>query len=170
MFHMLSLPVPPKIAPFSFGEEPLSYGDSALIYCSITSGDFPVRIQWYLNEVLIDHLDPFYNINQANFGKKAKALSIDGVNEKHVGNYTCRATNHAETTSSSAELLVNGEFLCTLLFTLQSLPKSVRSHSVMNLSTTKNPSQSTVVSPRETSLYLLNGSSMVFRSAKCCGH
>ncbi|XP_055593958.1 cell adhesion molecule Dscam2 isoform X8 [Uranotaenia lowii] len=99
--------VPPKIAPFSFGEEPLNYGDSALIYCSITSGDFPVQIEWYLNEVLIDDLDPFYNINQANFGKKAKALSIDGVNERHVGNYTCRATNPAETTAFTAELFVN---------------------------------------------------------------
>ncbi|XP_035788144.1 Down syndrome cell adhesion molecule-like protein Dscam2 isoform X4 [Anopheles albimanus] len=99
--------VPPKIAPFTFGDEPLNYGDSALIYCSITSGDFPIRIQWYLNELPVDQLDPFYNINQADFGKKAKALSIDGVNERHVGNYTCRATNHAEMASFSAVLNVN---------------------------------------------------------------
>ncbi|XP_058830697.1 cell adhesion molecule Dscam2 isoform X43 [Topomyia yanbarensis] len=99
--------VPPKIAPFSFGEQPLSYGDSALVYCSITSGDFPIKIQWYLNDVSVDDLDPFYNINQANFGKKAKALSIDGVDERHVGNYTCRATNPAETNSYTADLFVN---------------------------------------------------------------
>ncbi|XP_040165855.1 Down syndrome cell adhesion molecule-like protein Dscam2 isoform X6 [Anopheles arabiensis] len=99
--------VPPKIAPFTFGDEPLNYGDSALIYCSITSGDFPIKIQWYLNEVAVDQLDPFYNINQADFGKKAKALSIDGVNERHVGNYTCRATNQAEVTTFSAVLNVN---------------------------------------------------------------
>uniref|UniRef100_A0A182WFX7 Down syndrome cell adhesion molecule n=1 Tax=Anopheles minimus TaxID=112268 RepID=A0A182WFX7_9DIPT len=99
--------VPPKIAPFTFGDEPLNYGDSALIYCSITSGDFPIKIEWYLNEVAVDQLDPFYNINQADFGKKAKALSIDGVNERHVGNYTCRATNQAEVTTFSATLNVN---------------------------------------------------------------
>lgn len=105
------LTVPPKIAPFTFGDEPLNYGDSALIYCSITSGDFPIKIHWFLNGVSIDDLDPFYNINQANFGKKAKALSIDGVNERHVGNYTCQATNHAETTAFTAELFVNGLFV-----------------------------------------------------------
>ncbi|XP_035901214.1 Down syndrome cell adhesion molecule-like protein Dscam2 isoform X2 [Anopheles stephensi] len=99
--------VPPKIAPFTFGEEPLNYGDSALIYCSITSGDFPIKIEWYLNDDPVDQLDPFYNINQADFGKKAKALSIDGVNERHVGNYTCRATNLAETATFSAILNVN---------------------------------------------------------------
>ncbi|XP_049290913.1 Down syndrome cell adhesion molecule-like protein Dscam2 isoform X20 [Anopheles funestus] len=99
--------VPPKIAPFTFGDEPLNYGDSALIYCSITSGDFPIKIEWYLNEVAVDQLDPFYNINQADFGKKAKALSIDGVNERHVGNYTCRATNQAEVATFSAILNVN---------------------------------------------------------------
>uniref|UniRef100_A0A182YKL3 Down syndrome cell adhesion molecule n=2 Tax=Neocellia TaxID=44535 RepID=A0A182YKL3_ANOST len=99
--------VPPKIAPFTFGDEPLNYGDSALIYCSITSGDFPIKIEWYLNDDPVDQLDPFYNINQADFGKKAKALSIDGVNERHVGNYTCRATNLAETATFSAILNVN---------------------------------------------------------------
>lgn len=108
ILSLLKLPVPPKIAPFTFGDEPLNYGDSALIYCSITSGDFPIKIQWYLNEVAVDQLDPFYNINQADFGKKAKALSIDGVNERHVGNYTCRATNQAEVTTFSAVLNVNG--------------------------------------------------------------
>ncbi|XP_021705585.1 Down syndrome cell adhesion molecule-like protein Dscam2 isoform X40 [Aedes aegypti] len=95
--------VPPKILPFSFGEESMNSGESASVQCNVHSGDFPLQIRWYIGDLLI--LDPTITIT--NIGKRLKVLSIDGVQGRHAGNYTCEASNKAATVSYSAELLVN---------------------------------------------------------------
>ena len=86
----------------------MNFGDSASIYCSILSGDMPVYIEWFFNGKPISEMDNVERVHIANVGKKARALSIDSVDEHFIGNYTCKATNQAESVYYTAELLVNG--------------------------------------------------------------
>ena len=86
----------------------MNYGESAYILCSIISGDLPVQIQWFFNNKPIHEMEYFDRVHIANFGQKAKALSIDSVDEHFIGNYSCKATNLAENAYYTAELLVNG--------------------------------------------------------------
>ena len=99
---------PPKIAPFVFGEDALNYGDSASVQCSVISGDMPIMIEWLFNNASISKASFSDSVNIADFGKRTKALAIDGVDERYAGNYTCRATNRASSTYHTAELIVNG--------------------------------------------------------------
>lgn len=82
----------------------MNSGESASVQCNVHSGDFPLQIRWYIGDLLI--LDP--TITVTNIGKRLKVLSIDAVQGRHAGNYTCEASNRAATVSYSAELLVNG--------------------------------------------------------------
>lgn len=41
-------------------------------------------------------------------GKRTKQLTIDNVDARHAGEYTCIASNIAGSVSRSAELVVNG--------------------------------------------------------------
>ncbi|XP_055535113.1 cell adhesion molecule Dscam2 isoform X11 [Wyeomyia smithii] len=99
--------VPPKISPFAFGDESLNYGDSASVQCNIISGDMPIMIEWFFNGIPISQANFADNVNIADFGKRIKALAIDGVDARHAGNYTCKATNRANSAYHSAELIVN---------------------------------------------------------------
>lgn len=104
MFYLLL--VAPKISPFNFGPDSINLGDSISTQCSVTVGDSPVSIQWYLNGNIIANY--FQEISIAKLGKKAVALAIDSVNIKHVGNFTCLAKNRAGATNYTSELIVNG--------------------------------------------------------------
>ncbi|XP_058460384.1 cell adhesion molecule Dscam2 isoform X34 [Malaya genurostris] len=95
--------VPPKIFPFSFGEDPMNYGDSVSIQCNVPSGDLPIGIRWYFNGKNIE--DPTVAIT--NIGKRSKVLTVDSVMARHAGNYTCEASNKAEVVQFAAELIIN---------------------------------------------------------------
>lgn len=41
-------------------------------------------------------------------GKKLSAMTIESVNGKHAGNYTCQASNKAAIVNYTAALIVNG--------------------------------------------------------------
>lgn len=97
--------VTPKIASFDFGTEPSSFGDSASVQCLVTSGDFPISVKWLLNERPVSEM---FGVSTAKLGKRTYALTIDSVNGKHAGNYTCEATNTAGVDRYSAALVVNG--------------------------------------------------------------
>ncbi|XP_052122023.1 cell adhesion molecule Dscam2 isoform X8 [Frankliniella occidentalis] len=97
--------VPPKMMPFSFGEEAFHAGQSATLQCSIFEGDLPLTLSWLFNGVPIPAMHP--EISTAMFGKRATMLSIDAVSEKHVGNFTCEGKNAAGKATYSAELIVN---------------------------------------------------------------
>lgn len=90
--------------PFSFGDEPSNYGDSASIQCSVTSGDFPIDIIWLLSGRPID--DGLVSIGK--MGKRLSILNIDAVTARHAGNYTCLASNLAGAVDHSDVLIVNG--------------------------------------------------------------
>ncbi|XP_035788141.1 Down syndrome cell adhesion molecule-like protein Dscam2 isoform X1 [Anopheles albimanus] len=100
--------VPPKIAPFSFGEEPMNYGESASVTCNIISGDLPIDIEWFFNgKPLTRYHHELDKLKVADFGKRTKALSIDEVDARYAGLYSCKATNVASSVEYSHELIVN---------------------------------------------------------------
>jgi hypothetical protein len=97
--------VPPRIAPFTFGDEAMSFGDTASIQCVLSGGDTPISVIWKLNG------RPLSNGNDIILekrGKKFYLLTIESVSFEHIGNYTCSAQNAAGTTEHVAELKVNG--------------------------------------------------------------
>lgn len=96
--------VPPKIVPFTFGEESANFGEPASIQCSVVLGDFPIDIVWQRNGQPVD--DDL--VATAKLGKRLSVLNIDSVSGSHAGNYTCAASNLAGQTEHTAELRVNG--------------------------------------------------------------
>ena len=107
-FFYLSLhcPVSPQIAQFTFGEGPSNAGDIISVQCVVSKGDLPLEIEWMFNgqPVSRDQTDMI----MSNSGKRLKMLTIESVNAKHAGEYTCVASNDAGSTSRSAILDVNG--------------------------------------------------------------
>lgn len=97
--------VPPKLHHFDFGEEPSNFGDSASVQCLAISGDQPIDFQWLFNGRPVSQIA---GITTAKMGKRNSVLTIDSVTDRHVGNFTCRASNIATTANYTAELIVNG--------------------------------------------------------------
>ena len=98
----LCIAVPPKMMPFTFGDDPLESSQSTTVQCSITTGDFPLNIEWLFNGKPISDLE---DIIVSKISKRAGALSIESVSAKHVGNYTCIGRNAAGNASYTACLL-----------------------------------------------------------------
>lgn len=104
---MVNVIVPPKIATFTFGDEPLNFGESASVQCTISGGDLPMEVVWKLNGNIIDSS---IDVTTSKVGKRINFLSIDSVNAHHAGNYTCLAKNKAGEAENSALLIVIGLF------------------------------------------------------------
>lgn len=99
---------PPKIATFSFGDEPLNFGESASAQCTISGGDLPVEFKWLLNGVEI----PLYlEVSTSKIGKRINVLSIESVTADHSGNYSCVVSNQAGAAEFTAPLIVIGLFI-----------------------------------------------------------
>jgi len=96
---------PPKITPFSFGEEPANVEDSVSVTCLISTGDLPIDIEWFFNDYGISS---YSGISVMKGGKRNSVLSIDSVQARHAGNYSCRAKNHAAAVNYTTVLIVNG--------------------------------------------------------------
>lgn len=97
--------VPPKIAPFDFGDEPSNFAESASVACLVITGDLPITFKWFFN----DHpVKEFAGITTVKLGNRNSVLNIDSVTGKHAGNYTCIASNEAASFSYTSELIVNG--------------------------------------------------------------
>nr|XP_032292756.1 Down syndrome cell adhesion molecule-like protein Dscam2 isoform X3 [Drosophila virilis] len=96
--------VPPKITPFSFGTEPMNFGEPVSVHCTISGGDLPVSVIWTLNR---HPLLPELEIFTEKRGQRIHNLMIDAIEAKHAGNYTCIASNSAGRAEHSAELIVN---------------------------------------------------------------
>ncbi|KAG8244654.1 hypothetical protein J6590_017599 [Homalodisca vitripennis] len=100
----LKVNVPPKMMPFTFGDDPLEASQSATVQCSVTTGDLPLSIEWLFNGQTINEVD---DVIVAKISKRASALSIESVTARHAGNYTCVGINIAGNASFTAQLLVN---------------------------------------------------------------
>lgn len=97
--------VPPKMASFDFGDDPLNSGEPASVQCTILDGDYPVQVEWLLNGRSAEEIQ---DISIVKLGKRVTALTVDSVAGHHRGNYTCRVTNLAGRVEQTAQLFVNG--------------------------------------------------------------
>nr|CAD7199658.1 unnamed protein product [Timema douglasi] len=101
----LNVNVVPQILPFSFGEDPANAGDMSVVQCAVVKGDSPIKISWTLDGV---EISPGYQgILISQISQRISALSIEAVKARHGGEYTCRASNEAGTTSHSSRFIVN---------------------------------------------------------------
>lgn len=93
------------------------------VTCTAFEGDFPISFTWELNGKPIDG---YLDISISAVGKRSSYLSIDSVSYEHAGNYTCCARNNGGETSSTAELQVNGYYLCLLISCSFRVPQPIR--------------------------------------------
>ncbi|KAL3270307.1 hypothetical protein HHI36_009358, partial [Cryptolaemus montrouzieri] len=100
----LHINVAPQILVMDFGEEPINSGDFASSTCSVHKGDLPIKIEWLHNNVSVKAADSIF---VSMVGKKVSTLTIDNVQAKHAGIYTCLAENTAGGASHSVILHVN---------------------------------------------------------------
>jgi len=96
---------PPKVLPFTFGSSVLSEGAFAQLSCVVTEGDEPLSISWSMHG---HDLSSDLGIITASLGPRVSSLMIQSVGHRHVGTYTCIASNAAGKVSYSANLQVNG--------------------------------------------------------------
>lgn len=97
--------VPPSIAQFNFGDKPSNFGDSASVQCLVTSGDLPIDFKWFFHGRSIKE---FAGITTVKLGNRNSVLNIDSATAQHAGNYTCQASNNADSLNFTAELTVKG--------------------------------------------------------------
>ena len=107
---------------FNFGEEELNLYDTVSAACTISKGDLPIEIWWTVIEA--DDPDLKEQIVTTSDGilisrnsQKISMLSIESVNARNRGNYTCHARNKAGETSVTAILAINGDSSKKNLFT-----------------------------------------------------
>lgn len=98
-------PEPPTINPFYFGELPLPVGQIAQLQCVVPSGDLPLNISWAFPG---DDAAVARGVTVMKLAERVSLLMIGAVDPRHVGNYTCVASNAAAAASYSAPLAVKG--------------------------------------------------------------
>lgn len=98
--------MPPHVLPFNFGSEVFNMGDVLSINCVVLKGDLPLEIQWTLNDELIETGQDGFTVMQLN--SRTSYLSVDALEAKHRGVYSCIAQNLAGKAKFAAELQVNG--------------------------------------------------------------
>lgn len=89
---------------------------TTMVSCAVAKGDTPVEINWMFNGSTI-HTNDGILITKG--GQKISMLSIESVQPRHAGNYTCVARNRAGFVEHTSELKVIGKLalfhLCTAL-------------------------------------------------------
>lgn len=99
--------VKPQIAPFNFGEERINEMDMVSAYCTVNKGDLPIDITWTKNgrQVYTNN-----GVVVTHTSQRISVVSIEAVQSKHSGTYSCIATNSAGSNTFSTLLEVNGYF------------------------------------------------------------
>ena len=83
----------------------MNQGEFAQLICVVRKGDEPITLNWSLKGDIISS-DP--DLSTTMLGRRTSMLTIAVISYRHMGTYTCRATNPAGTVTYSAELRVNG--------------------------------------------------------------
>ena len=96
--------VAPKIVPFSTVAL-LQRGERVTITCTMAKGDTPLNIAWLKDGAAVVGDD----VKVLTFDHFNSMLTIESLDLKHVGNYTCQAANQAGTAFHSQAVLVNGK-------------------------------------------------------------
>ena len=105
LFLRMLDPVPPKIMPFTFGEESLTSGQPVAVQCTVLEGDLPLTMRWAFHG---QELSSQMGISIIKAGAKVSLLTIDSIAAGHSGDYTCTVANSASSTNYTATLAVNG--------------------------------------------------------------
>lgn len=95
----------PQIHPFDFGD-PVDAFDMATVNCAATKGDLPIDIHWKFNNHKLMGSNDGITITKS--GQRISMLSIESARSRHIGNYSCVASNQAGTVEHSSMLYVNG--------------------------------------------------------------
>ena len=75
------------------------------VNCAVAKGDPPIEINWMFNGSKLFTSD---GILITKSGQKISFLSIESVQARHAGNYTCVAKNRAGFAEHTSELKVMG--------------------------------------------------------------
>nr|XP_024214188.1 Down syndrome cell adhesion molecule-like protein Dscam2 isoform X37 [Halyomorpha halys] len=95
--------VTPKINEFTFGSLPLDAESFGSLQCIVGSGDLPLKIEWdYPGKEVTDS-----GVSIARLAPRVSLLTIPIILSKHVGNYSCIASNEAGSDSYTTPLIVN---------------------------------------------------------------
>lgn len=103
---LTSIPVPPKITPFSLQGIVSHEGKRVQLFCSVMDGDLPITIEWLKDGKI---LPAFLKVTTNNLDNYSSSLIISHVTSEHSGNYTCVASNAATTVTHTAPLNVHGK-------------------------------------------------------------
>ncbi len=101
----LNISVPPRVLPFSFGEDVVNQGKLGQLMCTVVDGDEPLTITWSLQG---QDISSGPDLTTSQLGGRTSILMISSVTYRHSGKYTCTASNSAGSASYSTELKVNG--------------------------------------------------------------
>lgn len=105
----LVLPVPPRIAPFSFNKD-LSEGVRAQVTCVIEKGDPPFTIAWLKDaEPVSTSASP--GLKVIGIDAHSSTIVVERLTARHTGNYSCVARNAVAEVDFTAELVVSGKAL-----------------------------------------------------------
>lgn len=86
----------------------INAGDVISTQCLVSKGDLPIKITWTLNNRT---LDSFKSISVSSINKRLSSLSIESVQEQHIGEFACVAENPVASVSYSTVLNINGTIL-----------------------------------------------------------
>jgi len=105
----ITIPEPPVIVPFTFGNEASNEGDFIQVTCNVKRGDEPLVVTWSLKGDVVSS-EP--TITTSMIGTRTSILMITSVGYRHSGQYTCTAKNSAGMDHFTTELKVNGKSKC----------------------------------------------------------
>ena len=91
--------------PFNFGEDSQTSGQPVTIHCTVIEGDMPIQFRWAFHG---QELSSQMGISILKAGARVSILTIDSIAAGHSGDYTCTATNSADSANYTANLAVNG--------------------------------------------------------------
>lgn len=106
LFPFFHLSVTPIILPFDFGEEAFDIYSATTVSCTVTKGDLPMDIKWLFNGY---HLRSGDGVLITSGSQRISMLSIESVQPRHAGNYSCIAKNTAGHAQHDADLRVMGK-------------------------------------------------------------
>ena len=107
VFYYIIVLEPPKILPFSFGNEAVNEGERRQLLCTVIQGDEPLSIKWSMQG---QDLGVGPDLITSQLGSHASILMLSSISYRHTGTYTCTVSNPAGAVAHSADLIVNGKY------------------------------------------------------------
>ncbi|KAG5667730.1 hypothetical protein PVAND_015701 [Polypedilum vanderplanki] len=100
----------PQIVPFDFGADEVNLDEMVSATCTVNKGDFPIDIQWIHTDSngIERKLLTSDGIVITRTNQRISMLSIESCQRRHIGNFSCVASNKAGKSSHSAYLSING--------------------------------------------------------------